>query len=630
MAAAKSSTPSLAAIDPEDQELIDEVKSTYGDLKAQLQNRYRPFDPYLMAMAQGFGAANPSGNFFDSLGNVAGALTKVDQEESKNAQERAALRLQLAQQELEQRRKTRSDIMFRNMTYGATGEGAPATGEAGQASATGTAGTGPQLRQLTADDAQRMMGVDPEKGKLILDLVKARQTRYQMAMNGTVFDTQAGQYVKDLKIPGQTPSEFVIPELNGTIKMLPWQYDEYMAARNRGEGAEWVKNFTSPTPTVKQATGQPAPAAAFVSGSSKVEGANPPPVPPVPAAAPAATVATKPGAMATTAPVQESQSTLAQTKPAITAGQIPASPTTANRITIPAPIGAPAAPVIPSVGGTAGGLTSEALAAEAKRKELQAQAAKDVAVETARANIALQQRAGEAEIGLQEKQAANRQTGENVRFQNIINGAESSASRQATYNVLRQIAKRPDAAKIFGVFENEDVASGLLKLLETSGKGLPQVNEIRDIFTNAGLDKQLKGDQLAAAQMVALINLELRKMTRTPGEGSISDFESQGIQAMGVSMKDTPAGLAKKLDFLNARAQFERDVSRTLQQSKMNADDFRLSGKYEQLVDDYNKKLANIFYPNSKSNTGIKVSPPPAGTPTVDAIKKALEARRKQ
>ena len=340
--------------------------------------------------------------------------------------------------------------------------------------------------------------------------------------------------------------------------------------------------------------------------------------------------ATKPGAMATTAPVQESQPTLAQAKPAITAGQIPASPTTANRITIPAPIVAPAAPAIPSVGGTSGKLTTEALAAEAKRKELQAQAAKEVAVSAANANIALQQKAGEADIVLQTEQAKNRQTGENVRFQNIINGAENASSRQATYRVLEQIAKRPDAAKIFGVFENEDVSSGLLKLLESSGKGLPQVNEIRDIFTTAGLGKQLKGDQLAAAQMVALVNLELRRMTRTPGEGAISDFESQGIQAMGVSMKDTPAGLAKKLDFLNARAQFERDVSRALLQSKMSADDFRLSNRYENLIDDYNKKLANIFYPGSKSNTGIKVAPPPAGTPTVDAVKKALAARRNQ
>lgn len=229
----------------------------------------------------------------------------------------------------------------------------------------------------------------------------------------------------------------------------------------------------------------------------------------------------------------------------------------------------------------------------------------------------------EAEASRKKAQAEARAKGEDVRFQNIINSATTAGNRQGMYRALDTIARRPDAAQIMGVFEDKDLSSALLKLVETSGKGLPQINEIRDIFTNLGLDKTLKADQLAAAQLIAQVNLELRKITRTPGEGAFSDLETNMMLAAGLSMKDTPQGFLKKLALLDARADFEKKAAKALLESKMDADTFRISSPaYDALTNAYHDRLVNIMYP------GMNVKAPPAKTPTVEDVKKALAKKQ--
>jgi len=506
--------PSLYSPDPEDQDLITEIKDQYKDLSQSLKSRKMPFDPQLMAIAQGFLAPTQTGSFGESLGNAAKGYTESAIAEEKTARERAALRLQLAQGELGQRQATRKARTAQQILMGlpATG-GAPVTEGAG--STTGATGaqivdTPPKgLRDFTMGDVRAAMVSDETLGKQVSDIFKLQGDRYKIAMNGTVYDTVDKKYVTGLQIPGQTPSSFVIPEVGGKLTMLPWQYDQYQTAREGGMGKEWVSNFMSASPVpaaqLKKAPVTPAPGSAPVSGTTPVD------------------------------------------------------------------------------------LTEAGLAAQAK------------ALETT---------------------ATERAKGENTRFQTIVNNAETAGSRQSMYNALGSIAKRPDAVQILGVFENNDFSSALFKLVETSGKGLPQVNEIREIFTNFGLDKTLKADQLAAAQLIAQINLDLRKISRTPGEGAYSDLETNMMLAAGPSMKDTPLGLQKKLALLNARAEFEKTVSRTLLDSGMDADKFKRSSQYDKLLSGYDQKLIDIIFPNQK------VVPPPARTPTIDDVKRSQEKKR--
>lgn len=502
-------TPSLFSTDPDDQELITEIKDQYRDLSESLKSRKLPFDPKWMAIAQGFLAPTQTGSFGESLGYAAKGYNEAALAEEKTAQERAALRLQLAQGELAQRQATRKSRLSNEILTGGLPTSSGAPGEASTGAAPTGVATQPQgLRDITISDVRKAMAVDPELGKSLSDILKLQGERYKIAMNGTVYDTVDKKYVTGLQIPGQTPSLFTIPEIGDKLSMMPWQYEQYQNAREKGAGKDWVKNFMSAEPV-----------------------------------------------------------------PMGQVGKAPAAPSAAGRVTSAPP----------------SDISASSLEAQAKARET-------TAVERAK--------------------------GENTRFQSIINNAETAGSRQSMYNALGTIAKRADASQILGVFEDNDLSSALLKLVETSGKGLPQVTEIRDIFTNFGLDKKLKADQLAAAQLIAQINLDLRKISRTPGEGAYSDLETNMMLAAGPSMKDTPLGLQKKLSLLNARADFEKSVSRALLDSGIDADRFKRSEQYDKLLDGYNQKLVSIMFPNQN------VKAPPTKTPTVEEVRKALAKKK--
>jgi hypothetical protein len=518
--AKNSALPSLYSPDEEDQELISEIKDQYSELSEALKARRLPFDPKLMALAQGFLAPTQTGSFGESLGYAAKGYSEAATAEEKSAQERAALRLQLAQGELGQRQATRKAKMGQQILM----RGFPQTGTppvAGAADSTTVTtgapptGNAPQgLRDITMTDVRAAMAVDQDLGKSLADILKLQSERFKIAFNGTVYDTVDRKYVTGLQIPGQTPALFTIPEIGDKLNMMPWQYEQYQDYRNKGMGKEWVKNFMSADP--------------------------------------------------------------------IPLGEIKKTPTAPTGASTETAVAEPPADI-----------SASGIEARAKAKETT---------------------------------AVKRAEGENTRFQSIINNAETAGSRQSMYNALGTIAKRPDANQILGVFEDSDLSSALFKLAETGGKGLPQVNEIRDIFTTYGLDKKLKGDQLAAAQLIAQINLDLRKISRTPGEGAYSDLETNMMLAAGPSMKDTPLGLQKKLSLLNARAQFEKDVARSLLDSGLDADKFKRSNQYDRLLDGYNNKLVEIIYPPVAGTKSPVASP--SKTPTIAEVK--AEAKKKR
>ena len=533
-----SALPSLYSPDPEDQELINEIKGQYTELSAALKARKLPFDPKLMALAQGFLAPTQTGSFGESLGYAAKGYSEAATTEDKDARERAALRLQLAQGELGQRQATRKARMGQQILMnGFPQAGGINAGVAGADSTTGatgapTAGDAPQgLRDITMMDVRAAMAVDEALGKLLLDLYKTQGDDVKIALNGTAFNVRTKKYITGLQIPGQAPSLFTIPEIGDKLNMMPWQYEQYQNYREKGMGKEWVKNFMSVDPVPLD----------------KVK----------------------------KAPIAPSDAEPIVVKP-LTEIKQPSDATTTAVVAEP----------LPDI--------------SASSLEAQAEAKKTKAIERAK--------------------------GENTRFQTIINNAETAGNRQAMYNALGVIAKRPDANQIMGVFEDSDLSSALFKLAETSGKGLPQVNEIRDIFTTYGLDKKLKADQLAAAQLIAQINLDLRKISRTPGEGAYSDLETNMMLAAGPSMKDTPLGLQKKLSLLNARAQFEKDVSRSLLDSGLDADKFKRSKDYDKLLDEYNNKLVAIIYPPVAGTKSPVASP--SKSPTIADVKRQAQKKR--
>ena len=63
--------PALYSPDPEDADLIKDIRDQYKDLSDSLKARQMPFDTKLMAMAQGFLAPTQTGSFGVSLGYAA-------------------------------------------------------------------------------------------------------------------------------------------------------------------------------------------------------------------------------------------------------------------------------------------------------------------------------------------------------------------------------------------------------------------------------------------------------------------------------------------------------------------------------------------------------------------------------
>lgn len=202
----------------------------------------KAFDPVLLAMAQGFLAPTKTGSFGESLGQAAGAVLPVQQQQEKEAMENAQFRLQLAQAEREQANLTAAQRAFgqaAGLGGGAGGAGA-AGGAGGEGAAAGGAG---DFQPVSLQNAMKFVAAFPnqkELGARMMEAAKAGLDRFAMSMNGIVFDKMTGKYL-NVDIPGQTQSDYATPY--GTFKMLPNEYSRFTMAQKAGMGKEWMDAF---------------------------------------------------------------------------------------------------------------------------------------------------------------------------------------------------------------------------------------------------------------------------------------------------------------------------------------------------------------------------------------------------
>lgn len=194
-------------------------------------------------------------------------------------------------------------------------------------------------------------------------------------------------------------------------------------------------------------------------------------------------------------------------------------------------------------------------------------------------------------------------------------GGADAASRIGFYNNLQKIAESDKAPLIFGIFERPGFWAQIGTLVESSigmpgaSIGIPQ---IRKVMTNAGLPQSLIDQSQFAFSLMANIQLQISRLGE--GQGAVSDFERSLFGQAGVTDKDNPQTILAKLDMLRARAEFDREVAKSLRQYKGSIDDFKASDDYARMMQSYEGKLSNIVE-NRLSGT-IKVEPrtaPPSG-----------------
>lgn len=459
------------------------------DLMSTLDARKnRLFDPTLLAMAQGLLGPTQTGGAGEAIGRAAEKVGAAEAAQHKEDIDLAQMRLQVAQGAREQASRLAGQQAFRQLTGNAP-QVLNATTEGGAPSGAPVAGgaTGQQFqRNITMDDALRFAAAFPENdkmAKLLTDAAKFNADRFKVAMNGTVFDTVTGQYITQIP-PGQTASNYFIPEAKGNVLMTPGQYADYQSKREKGLGKQWVQNFMSEEgPKVKTDT----------------------------------------------APV---------TKPAT---------------------GEPEKP--PKI------LTQADIEAEKAGKEVTAR-------ETAKA--------------------------ESERLQNAINKADDAGERLSQYNRLKVTAQKPDANKVFGVFENGKFSDAVFKYLEANN-GIISAKNIRDLWTDLGLDPAQISDKQLALSIIAQQQFAFSSLAK--GQGAISDFERSLFNAMGADIKDRPETIVRKMDMLSARAEFDREIGRMARKARDNGikyDDMKDSNEYQRAYDKYVNKLMNIVEGSGK------------------------------
>jgi hypothetical protein len=171
----------------------------------------------------------------------------------------------------------------------------------------------------------------------------------------------------------------------------------------------------------------------------------------------------------------------------------------------------------------------------------------------------------------------------------LISKSVSSSNMIPTFANIERFAQTPDASKLMGVFEGSSFGQALAKIIE------PTIPQIRDAVTQYALDKGLKADQGLILQQMAVVNADIRKALRAPGEGAQSDMENRAAFAAGLDKTDTPGSMVKKVRFLKAQAEFQRDVGRELNKSKLGPTDFLLSDDYDKLLQIYEQKLTRVL-----------------------------------
>jgi len=180
-----------------------------------------------------------------------------------------------------------------------------------------------------------------------------------------------------------------------------------------------------------------------------------------------------------------------------------------------------------------------------------------------------------------------------------------------TANVFRKFASDPNAKAMFGILNNDKISSGVATLVR-DGIGLPGftvgTKAIEDVMRNAGLNAADQAKYRTFLMYATQMQLQQSKYMK----GAVSDFEQRLMANAGITAQDTPESIRMKADLMTRRAQFDRRVAKAFKDSKMTADEFLDSDRYNEMRDKYNDDLAEL-------SSGSKVLAPAPAKPTAPA-----------
>jgi len=544
------------------------------------------FDPQMLAMAEGFLAPTRSGSFGESLGNAANRLRLAQESQGKQEIENAQGNLAIIQQKaaLEQQKRLGNEYkgLRQDMGLLPPQEGAPGQPPTGQPPAAGqppagqpsAAGQPPNpmasmfnmefdfSTPMPVDKAailakNEAAGIRPAVSKLDIQKAERENIKYQP---GFVHDQNTGK-LKLIPKYGEPNVETYIPAFGdypgGNLKVPASTKAALDYASEMGSPAYWD--------LAKLAVNGP-----------------PKPPPPGPQAA---------GNGVETAPVQKPMVTPLQAErllplegiknpapmpaaqPAPTAPTVPAAPT-------------PAAPVTPPVSQRRPTI-EEAEAAKARR-EMNLRIEEDRRKAEQKAKI----ETGEIRPKALETQATEQEV---KARQEIADNSKEANDTIAYANQFRKYAGLPNAKQMFGILNNQELSSGIAKLITNTVQagsvkiGMP---EIEEVMRNANMNEKEQAQYRSFLQLATQLQLQRAKYMK----GSVSNYEQGILGNAGITAQDTPETIRMKADIMAARAQFDRQVARRFKDSKQDAAAFLSSDEYiNVMIPEYHARLDRLI-----------------------------------
>ena len=552
----------------------DEAEQKYqqalDELMLRLDTRKnRLLDPTLLAMAQGFLTPGQTGSFGEALGNVAQKVGSAQQQQQKEDLDIAQMRLQVAQGAREQAGRLKGQTAFQSLLGG---QGAPAGATPAGATTTGAtlAGATPagatEGRTIKMEDALAFAAAYPEQkelAKMLVDAAKFSSDRFKIAMNGTVFDSVAGRYVAQIP-PGQTASEYLIPEAGGTVSMTPGQYSAYQDAKSKGEGKKWLDKFFE-------------------------------------------TEEGKPSVYLTKEKLQQQAEERKQT---------------------------PSKFLIPEIGGEMSMTPAQYQQYLEARNKGTVKEWLDKFRSSSVGGKPLTSASVEAQAAGEKVEEENVRKANAERYNSAIAKGDDAGSKISLFKRIAATAQQKDADKILGVFETGKFGDAVLQYMEANN-GVLGVKNIRDIWTNLGLDPKLIADKQVLISLIAQSQFDFRSLAK--GQGAISDMETKLFNSMGADISDRPEAVVRKMKMLERRAEFDREISRMARASRkqgVSYDDMKDSEDYRKAVDLYINDLMKYVtgdtrnaLPTSQEPVTSQTQPAPARNPNADALRRELRIK---
>jgi hypothetical protein len=190
--------------------------------------------------------------------------------------------------------------------------------------------------------------------------------------------------------------------------------------------------------------------------------------------------------------------------------------------------------------------------------------------------------------------------------QEIADNSKEANDTIAYANQFRKYAGLPNAKQMFGILNNQDLSSGIAKLITNTVQagsvriGMP---EIEEVMRNANMNEKEQAQYRSFLQLATQLQLQRAKYMK----GSVSNYEQGILGNAGITAQDTPETIRMKADIMAARAQFDRQVARRFRDSKQDAAAFLSSDEYiNKMIPDYHDRLNRLI----AGETRLESKPP--------------------